>query len=392
MQKLAKIFSRAIVIAIVFYLAAPTRVFAEADLADIMGDDSDSPMATPDLDPSSAPIDTKNPRNAQLERIRQLVIQKLRTMLSNKDGSSANIVVLAPFDYTQSKLEAAAGRIIDESFKKYGDLKMRQVPYELKNVTLEEFRNAMAKYDADILVVTILRNTTFDLYIYDRRYPYYIYAHSEPIPATTVFPMEEKIAENHLKKLVRRTLFHYARNQYYELPREETIPFLTAEIPRWIASVDSLKLVNREILSKYWLSIHMGAAVTVSPRGQVWNSNLLGATVGYRVKEDYYIEGMLDLFSATTLGIYGKKLFSNKNSSFKFSAGIGIAAALMAGSKTLAHDRTNAIAPGQIFAVPTISILYPIVDVYLKADARLYVGMTRPGYVFTINPGLLIFF
>lgn len=375
-------------------------VFAEEANTVLPTTTAPNTVATPEQNPAQVPIAqtavvpvapvAQDPRLAQMERVRQMVMAKLRAMLTNKDGSSSNIVLVEPLDYTESNLEAPASAIIAESFSKYGASNLRTYSHELKTVTLEEFRKAMAKFDADVMVVNILRNTTFDLYIYDRRTPYYIFAHSEPLPPTTTFPMDQKIAERYVRLLVRRTLFHYARNQYYELPREESVPVLQSEIPRWIASVESLKMVNREFLSKWYAGVHIGAALTVGDFGKVWNSNLIGLNAGYQFSPGWYAEGAFDAFSYNAFSGSVKKMFANKEMTFKITAGLGLAALL--NQKTLDFDRTFGVNPGTIFAVPSGSLLYPISDVYLKADAKMFIGITRPGFIFTVSPGLLVLF
>jgi hypothetical protein len=340
--------------------------------------------------PQKAVSDAEHPSTDVEKEERKTGIAKLVQKLTKKDGTPARIGVFRPLDYTTLKFEDIAQKTILASFERYGKFDMHPVEDSPKSLTLEEFRRLMIKYRLDILVVSVLNPTNFDLFVYDRRTPYAIYAHSEVVPPEIQYRLDGPTVEEFVKADVRRCLYAYMQNQYYELPREEIRPLLTREVPRWIASLENYKMVNREILSRFYGSISVGAAVLVGSNGNSWNSNLVGLQFGARVLGDLYLEAALDLFSYNAAILSAKYMFTSKDNPFRFSLGLGAAQAI--NQHTLNWDQTYSQGSTGQYVVGSGALMFPIVDVYFKVESRTYVGLGGAPTIFSVMPGIFLMF
>lgn len=343
-------------------------------------------------DPNPTPATPKTSSQAEkLKRFKQAARARLISKLTNKNGTPASIYIMPPVDYTTLQNPEAITETIRRAIAVYDekiDIKLGE--YALKALTLEQFRRAMIHLDADVIIVPIMHATNFDIYLYDRRTPYQIYAHSEPIAGAAQHNLSKEAAQYYTKILVRRTLYRYIKNQYYELPRDNNPTVLQSEIPRYIASQTSLESVNREARTNFYASVSLGAALSSGTTNKLWNSNLFSFQFAYRPFERIYFESALEMSAYNIVVGSAKYLFSNKSDSYKLAAGLGLAYTF--NRKVLNWDQTNGIKHGTVFVSPSISILFPIIDVYLKAESRLFISPDAKNYIFTIMPGILMMF
>jgi hypothetical protein len=311
---------------------------------------------------------------------------KLVKKFQNEKGEMVPIGVLAPLDYTTLNFGPLASETIIGAMGKYGKFNIKTIEYSPASLTLEEFRKVVTKYNLDVTILCVLKPTNFDLFLYDRRNPYRIFLHSEVLPEAVQYQLTKQVVEEYTKVIVRRVLYAYMQDQFFELPREETRPLLTAEIPRWIASNQSFQTVNREIMSRLYLSGSVGAAFS-SAGGGAWTSNLINVQVGYRFAEQLIAEFGIDFFAYTAPMLSGKYLITSKDSPFRLTAGLGFAK--LSNTHTLNWDQTYGFGEGGMFVVPSFSISFPIVEAHFKIESHLFVGS---GVAFCLMPGILYLF
>ena len=331
-----------------------------------------------------------NANSAQLAEARARLLEKLKAKLTNYKGEPVSVVIFNPMDYTTTQVGPIVLKNLEESLKLYGDLKIKTEQFQIENLTLEEFRTAMTRFRADVLILPVLKSTNFDLYIYDRRTPYYIYAHSEAIPELTQLQIAPEAGAYYAKLVLRRTLYRFINDQYFELPRQETAPVLQSEIPRWIASKESLQTVNHEILSRFYAGVSTGTAISLGVREKWWNAPLLSVSLGYRVWDKLFMEMSLETSSYNVAVGALKYVFENKSSPFR--VGVGLGAAYATNRLVWVVDETFGFGPSSIFAVPSVNLLFPIGDVYLTLEAKSFIGIDQKKFLWTFGPGIAVHF
>jgi hypothetical protein len=316
--------------------------------------------------------------------------EQLLDKFTKEDGSKADIVVFNAIETPQTALGIDLSRMLAAALKTYGPLNVRKEDYQLSALTMEDIRLAMARYNVDILITPLVREGTVDLFLFDRRTPYNLYAHSEEIPPGLRGSPSAFIAEEMTRALIKRILFRYLNEQYFELPREESLPVLQAEIPQWVASEDSLMLVNREIKSKWYLNLSLGAAVNMGRSNQLWNSNVIGAQLGFRLSGNLFADLQALSFSYNAFTASLRYQFINRDSPFRVSVGLG--AAWVTRDKVWNLDQTIGLGRYSYFVVPSASLLFPIGDVYLKMEAQAFVSLGFDKFIWTFMPGVQIHF
>lgn len=318
------------------------------------------------------------------------LIQLLLQKLTLRDGKRAEIVVFSPMDDTKHKVGKSVANNVVSYFKSYGPMNIRGEPDVLQDLTLEEFRVLMARHKADVLIGLVTRDTHFNMYLYDRRSPYAVYAHSEQIPENMRTNLTEATAQTYTRLLVRRLLFRYLNNQYFELPREESLPVLQAEIPKWVASEESLSTVNREYISRFYGSLIMGAQISMARSNQLWNANLVGAQLGVRLVDKLFLEGTATTAAYNTFTGALRYLFINRNFPFQITAGLGFS--FMTKDKVWTLDQTVGLGRYSYYITPSASVMWPIGDVYLKLESQISFNLSFNQFVFTFTPGIFIYF
>jgi hypothetical protein len=328
-----------------------------------------------------APAAASAPKSA-----RDQLIEKL----TKRDGTSASIVVFAAIETPQTALGINISKMLASALQSYGKLDVRNESYALSALTMEDIRLAMARYNVDILITPLVRETTLDLFLFDRRTPYNLYAHSEEIPPTLRGSPTETVAQEMTRVLIKRILFRYLNEQFFELPREESLPVLQAEIPQWVASEDSLNLVNREFTSRFYLNFSLGAGISLAKSGQLWNSNLIAAQVGYRITGKLYAEAQWAAFSYNAFVGSLRYTFVNRDSPFRINVGLGFG--MLNRDKAWNADQTIGLGRFSYYIVPSAALLFPIGDVYLKLEGQTFVSLGFNQFVWTVMPGVQIHF
>jgi hypothetical protein len=317
-------------------------------------------------------------------------ISKLVTKLKDKDGKLVKVALMTTIDYTTLNFSELANVTALATIRRYGDFDIQRINELLPALTLQAFRRVVVKNKVDVVMVAVLKPTNFDLFLFDRRTPYHIYAHSETLPEEVQYALTGPIVEEYTKVIVRRILYAYLQDQYYELPREENQVFTSAEVPRWIASAQNFATINREILSRFYGSVGVGAALAVGNNGGVWNSNLVGLQLGMRLIGQLYAEGAVNMFAYNAFLLSGKYLFSNRDNPFRFSLGMGVASA--SNQHTIAYDPKFTQGLSGSYVVPSASFIFPIVDIHFKVESQLLIGLGGGRAIFTLMPGLLLMF
>ena len=335
---------------------------------------------------------------ASAEEIRlQLYKQSAKKILIKKltkpDGDSVKISVLKPINYTDMKTVEPIVTTIENAIQSYDpNLDVRISDQSMPSLTLESFRLSVAKLSTDIVIISVLNTSSFEMYMYDKRTPNQIYAHTEPLSSAARYELTSEASTYYTKLLIRRTLYRFIRNQYYEMPRDDSPPLLQSEIPRYVASTQSLELINREARSHFYISAGLGAAISKGVRDKFWNSNFMSGQVALKVYDKLYLEGSFNMFAYNAVVGSFKYLFSSRDSAFRIMGGLGFSY-FLEDRQVINWDQTEGGLQRKYYIVPSVSLLMPIADIYLKAEAQVYIPFrTTNRYVFAIMPGLLFMF
>jgi hypothetical protein len=331
--------------------------------------------------------------SVRIERFKQTAKKILLSKLTTPEGEPAKIYVLKPINYTELTTLDPLVSTIQTSIQSYDpSINVKKSNHMMPSLTLESFRLALAKLGGDIVVTSVLNSSNFEMYLYDKKTPNQIYAHTEPLAAAARYELNTETATYYTKLLIRRTLYRYIKNQYYEMPRDDSPPILQSEIPRYVASAESLELINREARSHFYASAGLGAAISRGVKSKFWNSNLVSAQLAVLVYDKLYLEGSFNMFAYNAALGSLKYLFSNRDSSFRLMGGLGVSY-FLGDRQVLNWDQSNGDLQKKYYVVPSISVMLPISDVYLKAEAQLYVPIQSTNrYVLAVMPGLLLMF
>jgi hypothetical protein len=316
--------------------------------------------------------------------------QQLAEKLVKRDGIPASIVVFKSVENETSSLGLEMPGALEAAMKTFGPLNVRKEDYALPAVTMEEIRLAMARYDVDVLIAPVVKPASVDLFLFDRRMPYSLFAHSEPVTSELYDLPKAQAAKELTRRLIRRILFRYLKNQSFELPRQETLPVLRSEIPQWVASQDSLNLVNRELKSRFYLNASLGGAFSMGISSQLWNSNMVSLQVGVRLWKKFHFEGQLSAFSYNALVTSFRYTFLNRDSPFRINVGLGFA--FVTRDKVWNLDQTIGLGRYSQFFVASGSLLFPIGEVYLKLESQVFIAPSFNQYIWTVMPGLQVHF
>ncbi len=329
----------------------------------------------------------------RIEKFKQSAKNILINKLTKSDGDSAKIYILKPINYTDLKTLEPVVSTIESSIQAYSSsINVKKTDQTMPSLTLESFRFTIAKLNAEIVIISVLNANNFEMYLYDKRTPNQIYAHTESLSSSARYDLNAEAASYYTKLLIRRTLYRYIKNQYYEMPRDDSPAILQSEIPRYIASTSSLELVNREAKSHFYFSAGLGAAISRGKAGKIWNSNLISGKLAVRVYDKLYLETSLNMFAYNAVTGSFKYLFSERNSPFRFMGGLGVSY-FLEDRLVVNWDQTSGDLQKKYYIVPSVSIMLPISHVYLKAEAQLYIPYKSSNrYVFAIMPGLLVMF
>ncbi len=345
---------------------------------------------SPSLPEEFNSADPLAPTNDEISDMKISMLSRLAKKLIEKDGTPVPIVVLDPLDSTRERVGHEIVEVFKAQFARYGEYDFQVKNEMIKSLSLIELRRNLHKFHAKILLVPVISDTTFDLYLYDKRSPTKLFAHTEVLSNVDQLKLTQEVAATYARLLLRRALYRYIRDEYFELPDQISAPFLQNEIPKWVASQRSLAMVNRESLSNFYVSLEVGAALSIDPAQEVWNSDLIGAELGVRIVDNFFLEAQAKAFSYNAFTGSAKYLFTRKDSPFRLLAGIGYS--YVTSKKVWNLDQTEGLGQSTYYVTPSLTLLFPIGDVYLKAEAQFFYGMGNGNNIFTIAPGLLIHF
>lgn len=321
--------------------------------------------------------------------------QKARTVLAEKlqrgERDWAEITVVKPINLSRLKETDFLHPIVEETLRSFNeDINVHESPYSPQGISLDMFRKAVAETRADLLVATVIMPGNIDFYIYDKRDPYKVFAQSEVFAEGVQEELRLDMAQFYAKQGFRRALFRYTSNQAYELPRDGSPPILQSEVPRFIASYQAVEMVNREVYSNFYAAVNWGGAMSRGQSGKFWNSSLISLELGANIFGRWYLEAAGEISAYNTAIGSLKYMVSDRDESIRLMFGVG--GAVLSNRHTFDWDQSNDIQGRQFYAVPSISVLFPISDVFFKVESRMLLGLTHNSQIFTFMPGIHLWF
>ncbi|MCB0405227.1 MAG: hypothetical protein KDD51_10615 [Bdellovibrionales bacterium] len=333
---------------------------------------------------------------AQQNQDGRSVLSLLRKKLSRDDGSPATLVILDPLDYTGVKLAGNIKKILERGLTLFTKVNLKQTDYQIEELTLDAFRNAVIETEADVMVATVLKPTGFEIFLYDVRNPFVIYTYAHTLPDPRIHQYAKDVVIKHTKQLIARLLNNYVKEIYYELPRgERTIASFEGNlapdsVPRGPAATELFFDANRDRLSQFYASASMGYFMSKGTNG-IFNSSIFTGQVGWVFSKPFAAEISVDMttYNIGTLSL--KYLGESETSQWRYLLGLGIGYATA--KFTANWDQTNGIGFTSIYVVPSAAVFFPISHTaYLKGEVRAYVGLPPERLLLSFLPGLVVRF
>ena len=311
--------------------------------------------------------------------------------LKRGEDDWAEVTVVKPINLSSLKEADFLKPIVEETFQSFNeDIDVSESPYLPQGISLDMFRKAVAETKADLLVSTVILPGNIDFYIYDKRDPYRVFAQSEVFAEGNQEELRFDMAQFYAKQGFRRALFRYTSNQAYELPRDGSPPILQSEVPRFIASYQAVEMVNREVYSNFYASVNWGGAMSRGQSGKFWNSSLISLELGANIFGRWYLEAAGEISAYNTAIGSLKYMVSDRDEAIRLMFGVG--GAVLSTRHTFDWDQSNDIKGRQYYAVPSVSILFPVSDVFIKVESRMLLGLTHNSQIFTFMPGIHLWF
>lgn len=342
---------------------------------------------------ATASPESNSPEAVQkrLYALQQQARSALAEKMQREKDDWAEVTVLSPINFSQLKTTDFLKPVVEETLHAFSeDITIKQNSYVPQGISLDMLRLAVAKTDADLLVATVILPGNIDFYIYDKRDPYRVFAQSENFAEGKQEDLRPEMARFYAKQGFRRALFRYISNQAYDLPRDGSPPVLQSEVPRFIASYQAVEMVNREVYSNFYASVNWGGAMSRGQSGKLWNSSLISIEVGANILGRFYLEAAGEVSAYNTAIGSLKYLISDREEAIRLMFGLG--GAILSNRHTFDWDQSNDITGRQYYAVPSVSIMFPISDVFLKLESRMLVGLTHNSQIFTFMPGIHLWF
>lgn len=343
---------------------------------------------TKDEDWEGADIKTEG-LSAEEKRARQSGLSRLRKKLTGRDGKSVRIGIISPMDSTNLNVSDEVTQLVSATFAKYGNFEVVKLKYKIAGISLEELRKVLVRAKLDVVTLSVIKPTNIDFFLYDRRKPYEIYAHSEVVPEEAQFRITKENIFDYVNLAMRRTLYQYLQDQGVELPRGESKPVLTAEIPAWIVSPRTFQLMNREMTSRFYAGLSLGGSFSIGDG--VGASNLAGIQFGVRAIDDLYVEASFTSSAYNMAALTGKYIFVNRDSAFRTVLGLGFAFQTIEHTIALEQPLTQ---PGwRWYAGPTAGFIFPVGDLHFKLETQAWIGLGQgAGAIFNVAPGIFLMF
>lgn len=357
----------------------------EANPVVVTTDNSDT-GTEPDDDASEPAKDVENPE------ARQKMLERLVRKFTLPNGKMARIVFLRPINYVTPAVSDIVLATMHKAFSRYGDFNIVVKDTKLDSLTLEGFRSVVGRVKADVIFVTVLKPTHFDLFVFDRRSPYFVFYHSEVHPEEKSRPVgiTEELVVDQTRVLLRRGLYLYLTNQYYELPRAGREVVMESQIPRWMASTEMVESVNSTMNRRFYSAASIGGSLTATSDSRSWAGGLFGFQVGVRPYGAFHVEVAYEVFAYNLLLATVRYNVSNKYSSFQIMPGLG--AAYLTQRKAIEIDRNLTLHKNHYYLAPSVVAVMPLGDLYFKIESQLLVALTGDRFALNFLPGLMFQF
>ena len=334
----------------------------------------------------ASPVESVGPDTTQ----KDYEIIRLRKKLTTPRGNSIRIGILRPLDNTTENASNGVVQNIIATFSRYGTYNAELVNQKINGISLQELRRVISQAKVDLLVVTVLKPTNVDVFLYDRRTPYRIYAHSEILPDEVQYRVGKNELEEYAKIAMRRALYNYLQELGVELPRETSRPVLNADIPTWIISPRTFKLINRELSSRYYVNLGVGGSIA-SGKGFTSSSDMGIIQAGVRVYENFYAQLSEGFCAYNLISLSGQYMFTNKDSPFRTMVGLGVSYQTPDHSLTVEPDKTQR--DYSWYVMGTAAVIFPIVEVHIKIEAQILYGFGEENGMFlNLGPSLFLMF
>lgn len=322
---------------------------------------------------------------------RDELLDLLARKLRNPRGQPVSVVVAAAIDTTVQKVGNNVTREAIKMLLTYEHLRLKETKYQLGEVNLESLRHTLTRHQSHVLVLPIVSDELFSVYIYDRREPYYVFAYSEKIPKTVQFTVQPQASIHYARITMRRALYRYIHDLAYELPRSQAPPVVSADLPRWIASTEVVSEYNERVSSNFYATFSTGAILSKGENSATWwNSQVIGLNLGVRAIGNLYLEGGVEASAYNSLIGSVNYIFESQQTPIRF--GLGLGAAYVTSRHVWTFDQTFGIGIDSYFAVASANVQFPIGGVYFKVEHRSFIGIQQREYMFTISPGLMVQF
>lgn len=332
-----------------------------------------------------------SPSEAHSGKILAVLKSKFRT----KHGSQVRIFLFPSLQETDLKSTEAINIGIEKALARLDNLNVTRSNLKVTGLSLENFQRVVAKTGADILLMPSAKPAKWDLLLYDRRNPYQVVLQSEILTESFRNNPTEVAKNNMTQNLVTALLHQYATNETFDLPREASKPILQTDIPRWMASTNLMKSVNREMRSRYYLSASIGGIVTKGYEERDSNSSLLAVQLGYRPLNSVshlIVEVAGEMFNYNAMLVGLKYFIQSKSTTARFY--VGLAYAYVTARKTLSLDPSGGgggLGRASNYLVPSLAMVAPIGDILIKAEAQYFTSIDeRSNVLFSFLPGIFI--
>lgn len=336
--------------------------------------------------------DDEEAKDVENPEAKQKMLERLIRKFTLPNGKMASIVFLKPVNYVSPVIGDIVLATMHKAFSRYGEFNIAVKNVKLDTLTLEGFRGVVGKIKADVIFTTVLKPTHFDLFVFDRRTPYYIFYHTEvhPEEKSGPAPITEELAVDQTRVLLRRGLYLYLTNQFYELPRDKREVVMEAQLPRWMASSEMVEKVNRMMSRRFYTAASVGGAISTTSDSRSWSGGVLGFQIGARPFGSFYVEAAYEAFAYHLFLGSLRYNVSNKYSFIQVMPGLG--GGFLTQRKSLEIDRNLTLHKNHYFIAPSVSVTMPLGELYFKVETQLLIALTGDKYVLNFLPGLLVQF
>jgi hypothetical protein len=304
------------------------------------------------------------------------------------------VSIILPLDYTAFGLAEAAADGMRRELEHYGKQDVKIAGAEIENLTLEEFRKLSIRTQSDIIFVTLIKPEEADVFIYDRRTPYYLYTADQNVPKQLTDQLSREMVLHNVMSSFNATLKAYVEDKRYEIARSQASDAnANRSLATSAATQHLLITINKELASSSYVSLSMGGACGIGTQpgeSRVSTFNILSAEAGTKISKTLYLEADVDLFSYNSIGFLLKYISVNVESPMRFGFGLGPAFGI--NRSTVAFDPDIPDGAGAQWIMGSASLMIPTLDVYLKIESKIFIGLGGAKDFFSLSPGIAMLF